>query len=53
MYCCPNTGHRVQSFSAEETSDNADTYEAVMCVACQQVHLVNPVTGRVLRKKEE
>jgi hypothetical protein len=39
----------VQGWSAEEVSpDQADTYETVTCMACQQVHLVNPATGDVL-----
>ena len=33
--------------------DNAapEDYEAITCIACQQVHLVNPKTGRVLGSK--
>ena len=53
MYRCPNTGHRVQSFSAQEVSDNADAYELVTCTMCQRVHLVNPVTGKVLGEKDK
>jgi hypothetical protein len=49
LFHCPNTDQRVQGWSAEEVSpDQVDTYEAVTCIACQQVHLVNPATGKVL-----
>ena len=48
LYRCPNTGYRVQGFIAEDTSDDSGTYHAVLCLACQQVHVVNPKTGRVL-----
>ncbi len=53
LYRCPNTGLRAQGFVAEDVSDDADTYESVTCLACQQVHLVNPATGKVLGEAEE
>jgi hypothetical protein len=52
-YRCPNTGYRVQDFVAEDASDDSEYYEAVTCIACQQVHLVNPTTGKVLGAEEE
>jgi hypothetical protein len=49
LYRCPNTGDHVQGWSAEEASaDQANAYETVTCIACKQVHLVNPATGQVL-----
>jgi hypothetical protein len=49
LYRCPNTGLRVQGWSAKEVPANgANIYETVTCAACQQVHLVNPATGSVL-----
>jgi len=48
LYRCPTTGFRVQGYSAEQTSDDDATYEAVTCIVCQQIHLVNPNNGRVL-----
>lgn len=51
MYRCPNTGYRVQGFVAEEP-DN-DSYEPVLCVICQQIHLVDPTTGKVLGEEDE
>jgi hypothetical protein len=51
MYHCPNTGRRIQEFIAEEMSGN-DTYEAVTCIVCQQVHLVNAATAKVLGQND-
>ena len=53
LYRCPNTGFRVQGYSAEQISDDADTYEAITCLVCQQVHLVNPTTGKVAGQGDE
>jgi len=53
LYRCPTTGHRVQGFVAEEVSEDADTYESITCLACRQVHLVNPANGKVLGADEE
>ncbi len=52
MYRCPNTSRRVQGFIAEEVSAD-DTYESVTCVMCQQVHLVNPATGKILGEDDD
>jgi hypothetical protein len=48
LYRCPNTGQHVQGWSAEEVRADETSYETVTCIACQQVHLVNPATGHVL-----
>ncbi len=53
LYRCPNIGRRVQGFVAEEVSDDADTYESITCLACQQVHLVNPATGKIVGQEDE
>lgn len=52
LYRCPNTGFKVQGYSAEETSDE-DAYQSVTCIMCRQVHLVNPATGKVLGESDE
>ena len=52
LFRCPNTGYQVHGFVAEDASNNAD-YEAITCLACQQTHLVNPTTGKVLGAEEE
>jgi len=53
LYRCPNTGYKVQGFVAEELSDDPNSYESVTCLACRQVHLVNPTTGKVLSVDKE
>ena len=54
LFRCPNVGLQVQGWRAEDVSQqNGDTYETVTCTACTQVHLVNPVTGRVLGADDE
>jgi len=46
IYRCPNTGHRIQGFVAEDVPEG--TFEAVMCTLCRQLHFVEPSSGRVL-----
>ena len=53
LYRCPNTGYRVQGFVAEDVSEDPERYEAVTCLACQRVHLVNLATGKVLGAEDE
>ena len=51
LYRCPNTGFRVQGYTENETIPrDHDAYEPVTCLACKQVHLVNPKTGELLRE---
>jgi hypothetical protein len=53
LYRCPNTGFNVQGWRADEVSpDDANSYESVTCIACQQLHLVNPATGEVLGEND-
>jgi len=48
IYLCPNTGFRVQGYTVDGTISSAhDLYEAVTCLACRLVHLVNPKNGKV------
>jgi hypothetical protein len=53
LYRCPNTSLQVQGFVAEEVPDDADSYKSVTCLACLQVHYVNPITGKVLGQEDE
>ena len=54
LYRCPNTGYRVQGFTAEEVSDkDTDAFVTVTCNICKQAHLVNPVTGKVAGVDDE
>jgi hypothetical protein len=47
LYKCPAIGIRVQGWIAEEASGE-DTYFPLQCIACKQMHYVNPATGRVI-----
>ena len=54
LFRCPSTGHRVQGWLADNGSVNGDeTYEGVNCLACRQVHMVNPKTGKVLAPSDD
>ena len=53
LYRCPNTGSRVQGFVAEEVPDDNDAYDLITCIACRQVHFVNPARGKVLGDDDE
>ena len=47
LYRCPNTSQNVQGWSADEVTDDDDTYQSFECIACTRVHLVNvgPITA--------
>jgi hypothetical protein len=53
LYRCPNTGRRVQGFIADDPEADRDEYQSVTCLACAQLHLVNPNTGKVLGGDDE
>jgi hypothetical protein len=40
-------------FSDNGSEDGGETYEGVTCLACKQVHMVNPRTGKVLGTDEK
>jgi hypothetical protein len=44
VFLCPNTGG---------SENGGETYQAVNCLACRQVHMINPKTGKVLGTDEE
>ena len=50
LYRCPATGMKVQAWFADDASANEGlvSYDTVTCLACRRLHLVSPVTGRVL-----
>ena len=52
LYRCPNTRQTVQGWAADEVTDD-DEYQSIACLACAQVHLINPKTGKVLGVKED
>jgi len=51
VYRWPTTGYRVQGFASEDVVEDHHVYEPVTCLACRQIHHVNPTTGAVLGKK--
>jgi hypothetical protein len=53
LYCCPNTAQTVQGWSADEVADDDTSYQSVTCLACAQLHLINPKTGKVIGAKKE
>jgi len=54
IYRCPNTSLNVEGWLADEPPANeGETFDAIICVACRQVHLVNPRTGKVLAADDE
>jgi len=49
LYRCPNTGLNVQGWVADDPTERGKSaYEAVTCLACTRLHLVNPANGKVL-----
>ena len=60
MYRCPNTGAMVQGFIvAEEVPEQYNfepedgPYESMYCEKCQQAHIVNVKTGKVLGEEDD
>jgi hypothetical protein len=48
IFRCPNTNSNVQGWTADDGSDEGDTYLPQQCIARRQIHYVNPQSGRVL-----
>ena len=50
IYRCPTTGMNVQGWFADEVAAKADEHAffSTPCAACAQIHLVSPVTGKVV-----
>jgi hypothetical protein len=48
VYRCPSTSLRIQGWVADDPSERDEkSYEAVTCLICARIHLVNPKTGKV------
>ena len=52
VFLCPYTGDRVQGWFADDGSGENETYEAVTCLACRQLHMVDSKTGKVLGQRK-
>jgi hypothetical protein len=49
LYRCPHTNDQVQAWTdGPPVADDLEAYQSVKCLACMQLHWVNPRTGRVL-----
>lgn len=55
LFCCPMTGQNVQALPEfnDEPSDGRRLYQGVLCSACQRVHIVNPLSGRLMSEEFE
>jgi hypothetical protein len=53
LYRCSKTGLRVQGWVADDPNrPDMQNYEAVNCIACGGVHLVNPANGKTIKEDE-
>lgn len=52
-FLCPYSGFHVHAWSKGEDVEGNRAYETVICTVCQQVHLVNSDTDRVVGQTEE
>jgi hypothetical protein len=52
LFRCPNKNLRVSGWTVDDPSDDS-TYAPVQCVACRQLHYVNPATGKVLGSTDD
>ena len=53
VYRCPKTRLRVQGWVADDPiHPEKQSYEAVTCLVCGGVHLVNPASGRTIDDRD-
>jgi hypothetical protein len=53
LYRCAKTRLRVQGWVADEPIlSEGQNYEAMNCLACGGVHLVNPVSGKTINEDD-
>jgi hypothetical protein len=48
LFRCPATGLNVQHQLDDDTDVSGEEYEAVRCLLCTKVHLINRRTGELL-----
>ena len=54
LFRCPITGEEVTGFLVDEApSDDPNSYSAVRCLACGQLHFVNFTTGKTAVEDDE
>jgi hypothetical protein len=52
VYRCPNTALHAHAW-VDGADDSDRTYVAVTCTACQQLHLINTKTGKLIGDDED
>jgi hypothetical protein len=52
-YPAPSDRHVQVWLAKDPSTDQADTYESVICPACQRLHFINKTTGKLLGDKEK
>jgi hypothetical protein len=53
VFRCPATGLNVQHQLDEDPDISENEYEAITCLACARLHLLNRKTGKVLGQGDE
>lgn len=55
LFRCPTTAMLVQDHSGpdEQGEDGRKVYRAINCLACGGLHLVNPLTGKLMSEEAE
>jgi hypothetical protein len=53
VFRCPNTLKKTQGWTVDDPSDDSDAYVPQQCIACRQIHYVNPKSGQVLGDAED
>jgi hypothetical protein len=53
IFRCPATGFNVQRQLDDNPDVSENEYEAIACLACTKIHLVNRKTGKLLGQGDE
>jgi hypothetical protein len=54
IFKCPQTGLNVQHWLDEtEPDDRASASETVVCAACNRLHFINRMNGKLLGQQDE
>jgi hypothetical protein len=54
LFTCPSTNLNVQHWRDDDDEGVSDNeYEAVTCMACARLHLINRKTGKVLGQEDD
>jgi hypothetical protein len=53
IFRCPATNLNVQHFLDDDPDISENEYEAVTCLACSKLHLINRKTGKLLGQDDD